>query len=283
MTEHIVVGFDGSDAAYDALEWAAARASRHGGGRIEIVTVNPLEVFAYGTADEAQRDAARRARAMAPDAVVDSSARSGDFSETLIRVATGADLLVVGANPDRPLRAAFRGWRPLRIAAESVRPVVIVPRGHADADGPVVVGVDVDDSSIDAVRFAADEAADRSVELTLVHAWWALPEQETTGEIALLVPPLSLRDAHARVLADARSRAEAAHPHLSVNAVLYEGDPVDGVRENLSGASLLVLGTHHRGTLDRAREGSVERELLARSRTPVCIVPGGGVDAWEQP
>lgn len=276
MTEHIVVGFNGSDAAYDALEWATARASRHSGSRLELVTINPLEVFAYGTADEAQRDAARRARAVAPDAVVDSSAHSGDFAETLTRVAAGADLLVVGANPDRALRAAFRGWRPLHLAAESSRPVVIVPRGHADADGPVVVGVDADDPSIDAVRFGADEAADRGVALTLVHAWWPMPEHESTSEAAPLVPPMPLRDAHARILADARSRAETAHPHLTVNAILYEGDVVDAIRENLDGASLLVLGTHRRGTLEAARVGSVERELLARSRTPVCIVPDAG-------
>lgn len=283
MTEHIVVGFDGSDAAYDALEWAAARASRHGGGRIEIVTVNPLDVFAYGTVDEAQRDAARRARAIAPNAVVDTSVHSGGFSDTLVQVAGDADLLAIGANPDRPLRSAFRGWRPLRIAAESLRPVVIVPRGHADADGPVVVGVDADDSSIDAVRFGADEAADRGVELTLVHAWWATPEPETTGAAAPLVSHRSLRDEHARILAEARSWAETAQPRLSANAVLYEGDAVDAVRQHLSGASLLVLGTHHRGTLEAAQMGSVERELLARSRTPMCIVPGDRAGAPERP
>lgn len=276
MTERIVVGFDGSDAAYDALDWAAARASRHGGGRIDIVSVNPLEVFAYGTVDEAQRDAARRVRAVAPDVIVHTSVHSGSVPETLIRAAADADadVLTVGANPDRPLRSAFRGWRPLRTAAASPGPVVIVPHGHVDAKGPVVAGVDADDSSIEAVRFGADEAADRGVELTLVHAW-TVPEPETTGAAAILASPAALREEHAQVLAAARSRAATTQPGLVVNAILHEGEPVDAILDNLDGASLLVLGTHHRGTLEAALVGSVERDLLARSRTPLCIVSAG--------
>lgn len=270
--ESIVVGFDGTDAAYVALEWVAARTSRRGDCHVEITTIDAADLFAYDVVDQALRDAERRVRSTDPHAVITTSTHSGNIPEGLLRVAATADLLVIGATRNRPLRSALTGWRPLRTAAQSSVPVVIVPSDWSRAAGPVVVGVDDDDSSEEAVRFASAEAEASGASLTLVHTW-SMPDMNTAGASALMASPEHTRSAHAEILDRARMSTLRAHPCLSVHAVLREGDPASVLLDEIDHAALLVVGTHHRGVLEAAVVGSVGREAVAGSRTPVCVVP----------
>ncbi len=269
--ERIVVGFDGTDAAYAALAWVTARAALRTDCEVEITTINAPDLFAYDVIDEALRDAQRTVRAGAPTARVVTSTHAGSVPEDLLRVAEGADLLVIGADRHRPLHTALTGWRPLRTAARSPIPVIIVPRDWSRGAGAVVVGVD-DDSSDEAVRFAAKEAEASGKPLTLVHAW-AMPDMKTTGAAALLASPATARAEHSAILETARSSVSTAHPNLELTAVLREGDGAAVLLAEVQDSSLLVLGTHHRGLLEATVVGSVGREALAGSRSPVCIVP----------
>lgn len=273
MRESIVVGFDGTDAAYFALDWVALRASRRADCRIEITTIDAADLFAYDVIDQALRDAERRVRVAAPSAAITSSTHSGELPDALLRVAAEADLLVIGATRLRPAGLPLTGWRPLRTAARSSIPVVIVPSDWSRGSGAVVVGVDGDGSSTAALRFAAAEAAASGDELTLVHAW-SMPDPATTGAAALLASTATVRAEHEEILERARLAVAEVHPSLRMRAILSEGDATAALLETLADASLLVLGTHHRGILEATFVGSVGREALAGSRTPVCVVPG---------
>ena len=128
------------------MDWVAARASRRP-CRVRLVRVEAAPLVDRDVDEIAFEEAERRLHALAPDVEVTGGTVGGRMPEQLLDAAEEADLLVIGENPGRPLRSAITGWKPLRVAARSSVPTVVVPVGGSTADGPVVVGVDDDDSS----------------------------------------------------------------------------------------------------------------------------------------
>src|SRR6478609_2370809 len=155
--ERIIVGFDRSRAAESALDWVTDRAHRHA-VLIDVVAVANMFSSDRGDAGEHLADAEARMRARLPDTPIESHLLDGTMPGTLVNAARGADLLVVGIDrAHHPVRTALKGWMPLRVAVHAQRPTCLVPAGWSANDGPVFVGVD-EDSSDEALRFAADEA-----------------------------------------------------------------------------------------------------------------------------
>ena len=267
----IVVGFDGTEPSFVALDWAAQRAARRP-TRVEIVTVDALDLFADGVVDVALADAELRVKDIAADAEVTSRSVSGRMPDALARAAAEADLLVIGAHRHRPVRAALTGWRPLRTVSRSAVPVVVVPGDWTDPDGPVLVGVDEDDSSSAAVTLAAAEASDAGVGLTLLHAW-QMPVPTMDGSIALLPSPIQEKAAHRRILTRVSEQVLSQHPGLRVDWILARENPSTALLMETRRSSLLVLGSHRRGLLAGAFLGSVGQDALVESRIPVCVVP----------
>lgn len=269
--DSILVGFDGTEPSFVALDWAAQRASRRP-TRVEIVTVDAAELFADEVIDVALADAELRVRDIAPDAEVTSRTVTGRMPDALARAAANADLLVIGAHRHRPVRAALTGWRPLRTVSRSQVPIVVVPGDWADVDGPVLVGVDDDHSSSTAVTFAAAEAAGTGVGLTLLHAW-QVPVPTMDGSVALLASPIEVKSAHRRILNSVFEQVAAEHPSLKVDWILARDAPSAALLMESRRSSLLVVGTHRRGLMAGAFLGSVGQDVLVESRIPVCVVP----------
>lgn len=267
----IMVGFDGSAASFVAVDWAAVRAAR-GPTRVELVRVDPEAMMADDNDTYAFTEAERRIHDVAAEAEVTSRVVMGRMPRSLVRAAQKADVLVIGSHPHRPLRSALTGWRHLRAIARSTVPVAVIPDGWAASDGPVVVGVDDDDSSVTAIDFAAAEADGAGVHLTVVHAW-QMPPPMMDGSVALIASPLEEKAAHRRILDQACSRVMKAHPHLAVSGVLRRVSPATALLFEASGSSLLVLGTHHRGVVEGTFLGSVAREVLGELLIPLCVVP----------
>ncbi len=98
----IVVGIDGSDESFKALDWAAVQAGRSG-ATLEIDTAYEPS-YEFITRDEVQRTMERRiaeARArvaeVAPSVSVSSFTHVESPTKVLIEASQGADLLVVGS------------------------------------------------------------------------------------------------------------------------------------------------------------------------------------------
>jgi nucleotide-binding universal stress UspA family protein len=270
VVETIVLGFDGSEASVIALDWVAERATRPRTA-VEIVMIG-------GTLLEDDRDiglldAERRLLDRAPEAEVSSHRFPGRMPAALIERARNADLLVIGARRGMPLWSALSGWMPLRLTSGSGGPVVVVPDDWEPATGRVVVGVDDDRSSVEAVSFAAREADSAHVPLTLVHTW-TMPTPRMEGAVVLLASPIEARAGERRILRDAAVAAQLTNSELVVEQILEQSSPASALLRAAFGASLVVVGTHHRGVIDGALLGSVGRDLLAECRTPVCVVPG---------
>jgi nucleotide-binding universal stress UspA family protein len=270
--ETIVLGFDGSEPSLFALDWVAERAASHR-TQVEIVMIGGTLLRDDSGRDSGLLDAERRLRDRAPDAEVDSHRFPGKMPNSLLERARHADLLVVGSHRGRPIWSALSGWMPLRVASRSRTPVVVVPDDWEATTGRVVVGLDDDDSSLAAVDFAAREAAVSHVPLSLVHTW-TMPTPQMEGSVVLLASPIEARAGQRRILREAVARTQEAHPDLVITQVLEQSNPSSALLRAARGASLLVLGTHHRGVVKGALLGSVGRDVLAQCRIPVCVVPG---------
>ncbi|MET0860536.1 MAG: universal stress protein [Microbacterium sp.] len=269
--ETIVLGFDGSETSIIALDWVAERAAIRP-TRVEIVKIGGTLLQDDFGRDTGLIEAERRVRDRAPDAEIASHRFTGRMPDALLDQARGADLLVVGARRGRPVWSTPSRWMPLRVASRSRAPVVVVPDDWEPTTSRVVVGLDDDDSSAAAADFAAREAARSETPLTLVHTW-TMPRPQMEGSVALLASPIEARAVQRRILREAAARAQAAHPDLVIEQVLEQSNPASALLRAAQGASLLVLGTHHRGPLTGAVLGSIGQDVLSQCRTPVCVVP----------
>ncbi|GAA3212811.1 universal stress protein [Microbacterium terregens] len=269
--ERMTVGFDGTEASFVALDWAAQRAS----GRpiqVEIATVDVADLFAEDVVDDALEDAVRRFRNIAPDAEVSATDFAGRMPGALLHAARLSDLLVIGAHHRRPVRSALTGWRPLRIVSHSEVPIVVVPDDWTDTSGPILVGIDDDDSSSGAVEFASAEAAASGVALTLLHAW-RMPGPTMDGSVALLPSPIEEKAAQRRVLDRVCAQVVETHPEVKVDCILARDSPSPALLTESRRSSLLVIGTHRRGLLAGSFLGSVGQDVLVEARVPICVVP----------
>lgn len=276
--EQIVLGFDGSEASFVALDWAAERAS-HRECRVEIIRVDPGAIVIDETDEFAFAAAEDRLRDVAPEAEVDSRTIIGRMPDALMTASRDADLLVIGVHRRRPLRSALTGWRPLRIVARSTVPTVVVPDDWAPTDGTVLVGIDDDDSSLRAIDVAAAEAIAAGTDLTVLHAW-QMPSPTMDGSVALLASPIEVKAAHRRILNDACAHIIDRHPGVTVQKLLVQERPSIALLAAAVHSSLLVIGTHGRGVLAGAFLGSVAQDTMPVAPVPVCVVPRTAADPF---
>jgi nucleotide-binding universal stress UspA family protein len=269
--ETIVLGFDGNEASIVALDWVAERAASRP-THVEIVLIGGTLLQVDFGRDAGLIEAERRLRDRAPDAEVESHRFTGKMPDALLERARGADLLAVGARRGRAVWSSPSRWMPLRVASGSRTPVVVVPDDWDPTTGRVVVGLDDDDSSVSAADFAAREAAISQTPLTLVHTW-TMPRPQMEGSVALLASPIEARAVQRRILREAAARAQGAHPDLVIEQILEQSNPASALLRAAHQASLLVLGTHHRGPWTGAVLGSIGQDVLSQCRTPVCVVP----------
>ncbi len=257
--ENILLGFDGSEGSISALEWVAARAS-HSPGRVTLTTVAEL----FESEQEAQRIASAGTQMLArlaPTMLVEQKILRGFMPGTFLESDRAADLVVVGAYHDAPVRALLTGWVPLRVSLRAIAPSCVVPAGWSDEGGPIVVGYTDDGSADAALRFAASEAALTKRRLIVVHTWLNRVFHSTQAE------------AHRAPLDDAIRTISGTYPDLAVDPVLINDDAAMVLASFASTAALVVIGSHRYGTLSGGFVGSVAWFLVDQMRSPLCVVP----------
>ena len=179
----VVVGVDGSDAALDAVAWAAREAAaRHAdlllvqafdvAGLYADAAVAPLLDDVEESIREESRatlDAARHAAAQAaPEVAVDLAEDRRAPSTALVERSATAELLVLGSAGRGAMGTAL-GSVTLAVASHAGCPVVVV-RGTS-SDGPVLVGIDGGPLSDVALEHAFAAAAEHGTGLVVLHAW----------------------------------------------------------------------------------------------------------------
>lgn len=139
----IVVGFDGSDGAQAALEWAVAEAERWRIPLAAVVVVPrtiPLSPDVMPMLDSVEQDTMRDMGEMARVAVEKAAAGrdvrtqvravAGVPAEELLNASADADLLVVGSRGHGGFSRLLLGSVSSQCVHHSTRPVVVVPKGR---------------------------------------------------------------------------------------------------------------------------------------------------------
>lgn len=268
--ERVLVGIDGEAASQMAVDWVIWRGQDHD---LAITLVTAFDLLVSDPSADEQRlaDTARRVRNEIPDAVVETAFIERSIVEGLIDLSASFDLLVIGAHPDHRVLSALAGSLPYRVASRAQCPTVIVPADWVPTKGPVVVGVGDDSTANRAMLFAARDAIEADLELEVVHAWQMPAPTDTL--VGAVVSPVELRRAHRELLSAAMERIRAAFPAVRLRGLLQEGASGDRLASRTEHASLVVLGTHHRGAIAGALLGSTVRVVLSHGRAPVCVVP----------
>ncbi|MET3803020.1 nucleotide-binding universal stress UspA family protein [Nakamurella sp. UYEF19] len=135
----------------------------------------------------------------------------------------------------------------------------------------VVVGIDEDPGSLQALRFAADEAALRGGEVLAMHVWhsssaWGNPDFRPDGGPA----DGYVRDRLAETVGTvSRERELQDKPLVRIHMEALEGIAEVELTMAAVGAAMLVLGQRHHHRLF----GSVSQASLRRAPCVIVIVP----------
>ncbi|MGW0432796.1 universal stress protein [Micromonospora sp. NPDC003197] len=281
----VVVGVDGSDSSLNAVRTAAAEAARRGRA-LHVVHAfvwpmlrvpvgpppgGPAEGGLRNQAERVLADAVAEAEAAAPGITVTGSIVEGQPAAVLLGQSRDADLLVLG---DRGL-GGFAGLLVGSVAiqvAEYAQCPVLITRGTPPTTGPVVVGVDGSARSAAAVAFAAEEAAQRGVELVAVHTYRE-PVSLGPGDMLPLVYDVdALRVEEGQVLAEAVAGLADSYPDLRVVQRLVQGRAAPALIKEAATAQLVVVGARGRGGFTGLLLGSVSQSVLHHAECPVVIV-----------
>lgn len=279
MTNTIVVGVNGSDQSWAALDWALAKAAAR---RCPVEVVTVVEDLWTGiglmddkvlrrAADEVLDEARSRASETHPEVRLSARTLFGEPVFLLSGVASAGSLLVLGAHHLSRVGGAVTAPVAVRVAAASRSAVALIP---PETDVPrhgVAVGVDGSPASLEAIRFAADEADRLGEPLLAVHAWqlpgaWAdtVPIEKVTID--------AIEADENLVFAESLTGLGERYPDLVVERRLVRAPTVEALASIGSRASLLVVGSHGRGAFLRLLLGSVSHSMALTMAGPLVVV-----------
>ncbi|GAA3273002.1 universal stress protein [Paenarthrobacter aurescens] len=212
----IVVGFDGSEEAHRAVQWAAKHAILRNCS-LHVVHCSLWVLLSHnrgpvpGVADSGLERAAQKvleegvvlAKETVPDLEVHSTLLHGMPRDHLAHVSAGAQMLVLGSRGLGGFMGLLVGSVSLEMAATAECPVAVI-RADDHPEGPVLLAVD-DSGSPAALDDACLFAAATGAELRIVHVL-----HEPEGYRRLREPVESYPDAEAMldaVLSRARHKA----------------------------------------------------------------------------
>ena len=285
----VVVGFDGSDHARAAVDWAAREAQLRG-LPLALVTAFAPPVggssFGFGAylSPAALDDVTRRVqedldkaadeiRRQFPGLEVEARVLLGSPASALVESSEGATLAVVGSRGLGGFRGLLLGSVGVQVATHSMCPAVVVRKAPPNDARTVVVGVDGSAVSMAAVEFAFDMASRHGWSVRAVHAW-EVPSYDVLAA-PNGAPPLSVDDlleAEVRVPAEAVAGLRDRYPDVAVEEKVVKGASTRVLLDESKDAALIVVGSRGRGEFTGALLGSVGQGVLHRAEVPVAVV-----------
>jgi nucleotide-binding universal stress UspA family protein len=272
----VIVGFDGSAQATQALDWALDEAELRG---LPLILCHAWQ-WPYRPLDVAGRTSLRMAanhvlehgvecaRNRTSGVQVASALCEGAPARRLVEMSVMAELLVVGSRGLGDFARLVVGSVAEQVAGRASCPVIVVrgrgPLPRTESSKPLVVGVDESPGARAALGFAAREARLRGLPLHVLYAWGQRPVHGGTRAAELdaafagerlrkIIAPWWDSDAGL----DLRPRLVNAPARAALRAAADE-------------AGLMVVGAsdHHLMPL-----GSLGRWLLHHVTCPVAVVP----------
>ena len=275
--EHtIVVGIDGSEAAWRALDWAADVAA-HTERTLRVVHVGDTEAPPEETVDQRSYGNALLSDAVATLAEnhdtlsVEAELHDGVAAEVLIDISRTAEFLVVGRGK-RGLSGLLLGSVAHRVLAHAHCPTAVVSPHAEVTSNRIVVGVSDSAGGATALLFAAAEAVRRDAELVAVRSWSAR-EWRLAAAAALPMSSPELWESQERtVLEDCVRDVRDVYPELKVRTVLSCAPTEIALEQEALGAVMLVLGSRRAEDGPLPRLGPISSWAAHHFDCPVVVV-----------
>lgn len=272
----VVVGYDGSKEADEALRFGVELARRHGWTLRVVIARGDLhrlsawaDEWTQGLAEEWAEAAGKLLAEGGTEAVV--TIADGLPAQVLVAESSQAAAVLVGARGHGFVTARLQGSVSQHVCRHAASPVVVV-RDGGRADGPVVVGVDGSGTSLRALEFALHHAGLSGLRLEVLYA----PEHvQAYGFPAPGVLPVELvrtLRAHDEAVLDAVAAVVADHPGVQVAVRTVDGAPVRALVDASQDAALVVVGSRGAGAFTGLLLGSVSAGVLRRAHGPVAVV-----------
>jgi nucleotide-binding universal stress UspA family protein len=291
----VVVGFDGSATAHQALDWGAAAAEAYGvpltllrarpdaEGEVVLLPIDDTgEARIAEDADVPDSEAALIDPALAsvsashPEVEVRAVLHPEAPVTALLEASETADVLVIGSRGIEGFRGLLLGSTTMSVAPHAHCPVVVVyppdedtARAQREARHPdqVVVGHD------------GSEFADHALDFALAHA-----SRTGLGLVVVVVhksrhattPEPAAEDSTDPVVVHVRTRIAEAGTQVPVTVLVGSGRPAGVLVEEADGAPLAVVGARGRGGFAGLVMGSVGLQLLIHAECPVAVVHSRG-------
>ncbi|HEY6891686.1 MAG TPA: universal stress protein [Solirubrobacter sp.] len=305
----LLIGYDASDSARAAI---AAAAALFPGAEAVVATVQPppptVEAGAMARIalpDSVIREGMERLRAenerQGRETVAEAAAiyadASGSAAATVVLPALSvwralrdearrreADVLICGTRGEGRLDRFVLGSTASSLVHHVELPLLIVPAGASNLDGPVLAGFDESDGAREALRFAAAHLPQRRV--TVAHAWRSPVRHSMRGQV-LAHSGFDLFEEYAAAVdqvwaevAEETADDGAAYARtlgLEADAVAPESGHgaaqalLKGAR--VANAAVLLVGSRGRGAVASTVLGSVASGLVHAAALPVLVVP----------
>jgi nucleotide-binding universal stress UspA family protein len=290
----IVVGYDGSESAGAAVDWAAQEAQRRALPLTVMSVVDYVGMLPgiYGPSswpslfqEEAEQVAGKgvqRAIKIAEAIDVTAAGAVGQVVDTLINSSRDADRLVIGTRGHGELAGALLGSVAFAVSGHAHCPVVVV-RGDTRPPGPdraVMVGVDDSDGARAALNYAADRAAEAGATLIVATTYRPVSSQVWGDSVYYSEEAAGTtrfdqiaRESAGNVTAAAARTAKVRYPELNVQELVITGSAARELAKASEGCGLLVVGTRGHGGFAGLLLGSVSHGAIHSAPCPVTVVP----------
>jgi nucleotide-binding universal stress UspA family protein len=272
----IVVGYDGSEEAEQAIRWAAEQAALRGCplhvvhcslwplltedlGPVPGVADSGLEHAGQAILDEGLA----HAKAAAPGLDVRSTLVYGWPAVYLPKLSASEEMLVLGSRGIGGFMGLLVGSVSLEMAATAACPVAVI-RSNVHRDGPVVVAID-NSGSPAALEDACTVAGVSKADLTIVHV------QHAPAGYRMLRDPADAHPAAQALLDSAVSKARTMAPESTVQGQLLTDTSVPrAILKAAQTARITVVGTKGHGLI-KGTFGSTAHAVLHHAKGPVLV------------
>ncbi|MEU7872118.1 universal stress protein [Dactylosporangium sp. NPDC049140] len=271
----VIVGVDGSPAAFGAVRWAADEAMRLGQ---PLRIIHALEV--HGPYEEVSDEhglaieAANEIRHWQPGLEVTTTTWHGEPARVLIEQSRSASLVVVGSRGSGGFHSLLVGSVGVHLASHAHCPVLVVhhaerwagPESPLPQREPIVVAADGSDDAEYGLSLGFAEAASRGVALHAMRTWHE-PEHRR-GRSA---DPAGLAAAAERALTADLEPWRGKFPTVEVVPRVEHCPTVPAMLDAARDALMFVIGARGHGGFPGVRLGAVALQVLEHAGTPVLV------------
>lgn len=286
MFSKVIVGFDGSEQARDALALATVLTARE--SELTVCCVHRFKALSARVdpaapdldREEAEQCIEEASQLLDGPLTVRPLLVSGVGAAMVLQHTAEqqhADLLVLGSSRRGAVGRVLVGSVTEETLHGAPCPVAVAPVGlNRSLNDPrianIAVAYDDDEQAGNALRLAGALAAETGAHLqVIVIANTATPR--VLGSTAGLAYSATIESRMKMAQDDVAAAIASLPSELTVSSDVRKGLPPEEILRSSHGVDLLVLGSHGRGPLGRVVLGSVSDAVVRAAACPVLVVP----------